>query len=345
MKKKKMTSLWITTTLLLMAGFIQAQSVYHPITDGCIWLVSDEKYKTAGDTVIDGQTYLKLYRQVGNQPSESFWDNAQYFAAIRNDTAGRKVYAYLPAGMWVRKSDMTFAMFQTEEAQEVLLFDFSLRLGDTVHFYTLGEHIFFECEAVCVESAQIWCGEHDGSLVSHQYAAGDSLVYLSDSSSRRQFFLSNTSMAINLQHVWIEGIGSIYGNDEMALSTTDAGHKILLCFTDSLGGALQTGFDFDEDPDDCYSNGFGGEVSEVEKLFAKIYPNPATEWLHISSQQMEDKDISVRIFNTMGLCVYSETYEELELDKVISVDFLPKGIYTIILEQSKKYYTQKIIKL
>ena len=78
-----------------------AQEVYHPITDGSVWSVSNEKYMTAGDTVLDGKTYLKIYRQVGDYPFEFSLEDAEYFAAIRNDAVGKKVYVYLPSGTQV----------------------------------------------------------------------------------------------------------------------------------------------------------------------------------------------------------------------------------------------------
>lgn len=90
-KKMLLSAIFLATTGLW------AQT-YHPITNNCTWSVSNEKYMTAGDTLLNGKTYLKIYYQKGNQPFEFSLENADFFAAIRNDSAEKKVYAYLPAG-------------------------------------------------------------------------------------------------------------------------------------------------------------------------------------------------------------------------------------------------------
>ena len=349
--KKKMTQTTKTsgrlcaaatmTALLLVVLYGHAQNDYHPIADGCTWSVSDEKYMTAGDTVIDGKTYHKIYKQTDNQPFEFNLIQAEYFAAIRNDTAGRKVYAYLPAGTWVRKT-ITFEMYQTEEAQEVLLFDFTLHTGDTTHFFTLGEQVSFECEAVCAESAHIWCGEHNGQLEGHQYDVGDSLVYLSDNSSRRQLFLNNTSSGINIQHVWIEGIGSIYGNDELVLMGSDAGYKILLCFTDNKGAQYQTGFDFDNNPTDCFNNGFGSDVPERVFHSISVYPNPTDDILYV---ELSGAGIqSVGLYDLQGRVVGANNYSPLQGTAMISVRNVPAGVYVLrVTDENGREYHSKIV--
>ena len=84
---KKILPLLFFAALFAALDVVQAQSEYHPIADGCSWSVSNEKYMTAGDTVLDGKTYLKVYRQEGNMPFEFNLEEAEYFAAIRNDLA------------------------------------------------------------------------------------------------------------------------------------------------------------------------------------------------------------------------------------------------------------------
>jgi len=333
----------IMVVLLLVVSYGLAQNDYHPINDGCSWSVSNEKYMTAGDTVLDGKSYHKIYKQTDNQPFEFNLSQAEYFAAIRNDTAERKVYAYLPAGTWVRKT-ITFEMYQTEEAQEVLLFDFSLHTGDTTRFFTLGEQVSFECEAVCVESAHIWCGEHNGQLEGHQYDVGDSLVYLSDNSSRKQLFLNNKSSGINIQHVWIEGIGSIYGNDELALMGSDAGYKILLCFTDITGAQYQTGFDFDNNPTDCFNNGFGSDVPERVFQSISVYPNPTDDVLYIELSGMEIANVA--LYDLQGRIVGANNYSPLQgTTATLSLKSVPSGVYLLrVTDTNGREHHQKIVK-
>ncbi len=331
--------------VMFAASLASAQDIYHPITDGCIWSVSNEKYMTYGDTLLGGRTYLKLYRQVGNQSFEFNLEEAEYFAAIRNDSAGKKVFAFLPEGTWIQNLD-DYLEIQIDTAMEVLLYDFSLKIGDTVCYYSLGKDGYVaKSYAVRTETANIYVGQHDNSAVTHHYSAADTLVYLSDNSSRSQILLQGLSSFPN-DNVWIEGIGGIRGfNEELQMNLSDYGQRILLCFSDSLGVTFQTEFDFDEDSNDCFNNGFGGDVPEIGKLDVKIYPNPLTEQLYISVNQLEDSRLSLHIFNVMGVCVYRDAVEGLEVDKIINLDFLPKGAYMILIEQSDKNFTQKIIKL
>lgn len=331
----------ILLSLFLAAIGLRAQS-YYPITDGCTWSVSEEKYMTAGDTVLNGKTYYKIYKQIDNQPFEFDLSQAEFFAAIRNNSAERKVYAYLPEGTWIRDF-VGYSSFQIDTAMEVLIYDFSLEIGDTVNCYILGDYVT-RSVAVRTETANMDIGWDGYSPVVHQYGVVDTMVTLSDNSSRKQIFLRD--LYANLYHVWIEGIGSIRGFDEgMQMFWSDYGYRILLCFTDSLGTQFQTEYDLDNDPNDCFSNGYGGDVQESEFLDIKIYPNPVTDKLHISLSQMENREMYLQIINTMGLCVYREKLVGLDYEKNINISLLPKGIYMLVIKQSKNHFTHKIIKL
>ena len=73
----------IIKKMLLFAIFLATTGLwaqtYHPITNNCTWSVSNEKYMTAGDTLLNGKTYLKIYYQKGNQPFEFSLENADFF--------------------------------------------------------------------------------------------------------------------------------------------------------------------------------------------------------------------------------------------------------------------------
>jgi len=338
------TALVLIALLLTMSVIpLQAQSEYHPVANGCVWSVSNEKYMTAGDTMLDGKTYLKLYRHVGSQPFEFSLDNADYFAAIRNDSAEKKVYAYLPAGTWIRNlSD--YSVIQTDTAMDVLLYDFSLAIGDTICYYSIGSSVT-KSYAVRAESASIYVGQSGYTAVNHQYSSLDTLVYLSDNSFRNQILLQGLSYHLK-DNVWIEGVGGVRGFDEgTQMNLSDYGQKVLLCFSNSVGAIFQTEFDFDGTPDDCFSVGFGGDVPENEMPDITVYPNPVKNQLKIYTQQFDNQNIHIRIFNVMGVCVFDDTFDGSSCDKEVNLGFLPKGIYMIKLEQSKKHFAYKIIKL
>lgn len=335
--------------LSLLFGFIlcltavQAQTKYHPITEGCTWSVSDEKFITLGDTVLEGKTYLKLYRQFGNQPFEINPDNTQYFAAIRDDSVERKVYAYLPAGTLIHDI-VDFSSSRTDTAMEVLLYDFSLKVGDTLIYYLLGDNVV-KSAVVRIEAANITVGWNGFSSIEHQYDETDTVVSLSDNTFRNLVFLKDVTY-FGRDYVWIEGVGSVRGFDEGSqVLLSDYGNRILLCFADSLAAAFQTGYDNDDDPNDCFCIGFGGDMPVHEMLNVKIYPNPIIENMCISAQKFDDGDLTVNIFNTMGICVHRETIKGTESDKRINLKHLPNGIYVVQIEQLEGSFTHKIIKL
>lgn len=331
-----------TVVMLLVVFAGKAQEVYHPITDGCIWSVSNEKYMTAGDTVLDGKTYLKIYRQIGFQPFEFNLEDAEYFAAIRNDLEEKRVYVYLPAGTSVW--DYQYGNYVANTGKEVILYDFSLQTGDTVTYYTINptSQAAMAFHAHRSDTAHMQIGYDNGQSQYMVYQNSDSLITMSDGSTRRRILMY--SDITGQDEVWIDGIGRLGGFEDCHIGVADNPSKILLCYSDSLGVSYQTGFEFD-DFEDCFSNGFGGDVIEIEKLNVKIYPNPVTEKLHISAQQLEDNYLTVHIFNTMGICVYSENITGMEYDYEFNLKHLPKGIYMVELKNSKKYNTQKIIKL
>lgn len=341
---KRILQSTLILALALAAGTTaMAQNTYHPITDGCTWSVSNEKYMTAGDTVLDGKTYLKLYRQVENQPFEFSLENAEYFAAIRDDSTERKVYAYLPAGIGIYDV-INHSTIHSDTAMDVLIYDFSLKPGDTTIYYTLGDYIV-KCAAVRKTIADISVGWQGFSSVHHHYDESDTSIILSDNTTRSQIFLH--ALTYNATDgVWIEGIGSIRGFDEgTQVILSDYGYRTLLCFADSTAASFQSGFDFDDDSGDCFTNGFGGDVPEREKLNIRVYPNPVTDLLIISTLWPCDDLSSVQILDIAGSCVYQRLFTDSISETAIDMKQLPKGLYILQIQQSNKRNCCKIIKL
>ena len=330
-------------TLLIFSVFAwaSAQDAYHPITEGCTWSVSNEKYMTAGDTVLDGKTYLKIYRQVSDQPFEFSLDNAEYFAAIRNDSAEKKVYAYIPAGRYIRNlSD--YSVFQTDSAMDVLVYDFSLEIGDTLTYYIMGD-VVAKAVSVRTESASIYVGRQGYSSVNHHYTAEDSVVYLSENSARRQILLHGLSYSTQ-NNLWIEGIGGIRGFDEGSqIIISDYGKKTLLCFSDDSGVAFQTEYDFDNEPDDCFCNGYGGDVPERTIRPISVYPNPADDLLYV---ELSGAGIANAVlYDLQGRIVADAANAGGRSTATVNVHSIPAGVYLLrVTDTDGKEYHRKIVK-
>ena len=334
-----------TVAMLLVVFAGKAQEVYHPITDGCIWSVSNEKYMTVGDTVLDGKTYLKIYRQVGDQPFEFSLEDAEYFAAIRNDSVGKKVYAYLPAGTWVYDQFNQLTIIDT--GMEVLLYDFSIQLEDSFCYYTIRPtfHAAQEIFAYRSESAYVVEGYENGQSLYTVYENSDSLITISDGSTRRRILLEITWGVDYWNDVWIEGIGRLNGFNDQAGFETDVPLKMLLCYSDNNGATYQTGYDFDGS-DDCFNYGHGGgDVPEREMLKVKIYPNPTDDVLFIElSGGAEISNIA--LYDLQGRVVGANNHSPLQgMATTLDVKSVPAGIYILrVTDTEGKEYHRKIVR-
>jgi hypothetical protein len=338
--KKRATLLFLSLLLAGATGALRAQDLYHPITDGCSWSVSNEKYMTAGDTVLDGKTYLKLYRQVGSQPFEFNLQDAEFFAAIRDDSAERKVYAYLPAGTWIRDLN-DFSETRTENAMEVLVYDFSLNIGDTVNHYVIGEYVV-KSAAVRVAATSVNVGWSGYSSITHQYSEEDSVVVLSDNSTRNMVFLHGIYQTAK-NNVWIDGVGSIRGFDEgPQIAWSDYGLRTLLCFSDNLDATFQTEFDFDNASGDCFNNGFGGDVPENSTSKVNIYPNPAMQYVVLEKGTGEKMHGSVVITDVLGRQCLQQRAEGAKCQ--IELSDLPVGMYFLTYSDGERTVTRKFMK-
>lgn len=332
---------------LILSNHISAQTPYRLFTDGCEWSVSDEKYMTAGDTVIDGVSYLKLYRQISNQPFEINLSDAQYYTAIRNDTAGKKVYCNLPAGTRVYRNNQQLR--QTETSQEYLLYDFSIALGDTVTYYTLFRDYntgqvggVVECKSVRSNFAYITSSSTGGNNHDDVCFYNDTTTaVLSNGDTCRRILLEGlTPLMIN--DIWMEGIGSIMGFSNEFYEWQDAPSKRLLCFNDAEGVFLHTGFDLDATLDNCYNKSYTNSVSERDAERFTLYPNPASQSFAIGFTDQQESLKQVRVFDMLGKEVMSV---ENSSSKTINITNLPAGMYVVrVLSQSGKGFSAKLVK-
>ena len=150
--------------LLYFSGFAQLQHFFP--NSNSYFSVSYMKFWFEGEVVIDGLQYKKVYMQY-DDPIADF-SKAQYFAAIREDTDAEKVYCYY-------------------EGEEYLLYDFSVNVGDVVHFYSFWPYL--RPREQVVESV-------DYVLIDNEY--------------RRRINFLHDRWSVYTES-WIEGIGSTNG--------------------------------------------------------------------------------------------------------------------------------------
>ncbi len=335
----------LMTISLFFSARLSAQIPYRTITNGCEWSVSDEKYMTLGDTLINGVSYMKVYCQKSNQPFEFDPSNALYFTAIRDDSVNRKVYCNMPAGTWIVRNNNEIG--RTEEPQEFLLYDYSLSVGETVTFYTLlidinsDYYVVNEGVATRVESCGLLSGVLNGDSQSG-YDNNDTVVHLSDGTAHKVISLVVDINYLHTEDVWIEGIGSVWGFNNYFFDNEDYGERRLLCFTNAEGADMHTGFDLDENPDDCYNKDYTSGISEKDNKNLVLYPNPASQTFVINFTEAQEGVKQVRIFDMLGKEVMSI---ENPSSNTINIANLPTGIYAVcILSQSGRSNTSKLVK-
>jgi hypothetical protein len=82
-------------------------------------------------------------------------------------------------------------------------------------------------------------------------------------------------------------------------------------------------------------------VSEIAlENLVKVYPNPATEWIQIST----DSDFigaTVRVFDQKGALVYSGVISNSQ--EQVQVGNWSKGVYQIFVTHNEKQYNTSVV--
>jgi hypothetical protein len=292
--------------LFISPFFSKAQTnVYHPFPDSnAVWNVhtilyglcnwsgaaneeSLNSYILTGDTVIGSYTYHKIETPVyliavtGDTACDTSYTIAgQYSGAIRQDTVSRKVFFIEP-----------------DSSSEVLLYDFTLQVGDTVRSYITRD-----------------CNAFDDAVV----GAVDSVLI--DGSYRNRWRIHYLGWPAT--HV-IEGIGSTSGLLEQVICPfVDGAQGTLVCFKEN--GIVK----YPDTPSNCDLL-TAMQVNPDKIVSYSIYPNPAHNSFTITSPFQNAR---VEIYNVLGEKVYSKGLTPGPSPKgegsTVSLDVRP-GIYFV----------------
>jgi hypothetical protein len=305
----------ILVLLLVQMNAAKAQTnVYHPFPDSnAVWnfnysLVcmmwpggsthANYSIIISGDTIINNTQYKKLYIPAVdlNMSGTCNEPNGGYKGAIRQDTTNRKVYIIPPVSV-----------------SEVLLYDFSMQVGDTLKGYLT--QWFFSPDTVQAI---------DSILIGNSYRKRWVINYCYD------FYL-------------IEGIGSTYGLTEQSPG----------CILDCCPGIYLTCFKQDNQilyPDTattCEIITVSVDEKENMEHGITIFPNPASDVLNISFNVEKPGDVALLLYNLLGqetIFLLSEKVNIGENNINVSVADMPDGIYFLKLLINENVITKKIIK-
>jgi len=264
--------------------------------------------KIGNDTIINGIRYYELL--TARDEFSSIWTSNGY---IRECIVSRSVY-YKPIA----------------NESEILLYDFSLQVGDEVLSYdfifpTRRHNVLIRVEAI------------DYVLIGEKLRKRMN-VRVTDLS--RDFFRN---------HVWIEGIGNMDGFLRSTFGTPIAGGGpiSLLCFfqNDELIYKNDNVWIYNpEDIDifeDCFAwwiRGSQSNTHDIKNSNIKIYPNPVADILTVSCS---NNAISrIEIFDNLGRKVYSQAYKN-----TINVGHFSKGLYFLkVYDTNEQVSVFKFIK-
>ena len=250
---------------------------------------------TSGDTVeFNGLKYLEV------KSGTSYWDT-NTIGGLREDTLTKKIYY---------KNDI-----------EIVLYDFSLDIGDT---------IFYE--------------KQYGNPESVYYKVVDSIGTIQLNGEQRKKWYLTTSM-YNMKDIWIEGIGSVirYGllNPIMPDIPTDASSTYFGCF--KYENILYFNREATNSTD-CPCSQWLVSVPEVKRETdeIKLYPIPTKDKLNINLGNTTYENLEIYTCNSKLLeKTKINSRETIELN----LDNFEKGIYFIKFSGKDNVSLKKIVKL
>ncbi|MDD2191911.1 MAG: T9SS type A sorting domain-containing protein [Bacteroidales bacterium] len=240
------------------------------------------------DTIIEFASYKKLYLLSSNNPNTAI---PHYIGGLR-ENAEKQVF------------------YKRDTFESVLLYDFSLSLGDT---FTSPDAYPYIYEVISI----------------------DTINY--EGIQRRVFKIAIFGFN-DVVAKWIEGIGNFEGLlFDMNIRTTTA-HiwGRIRCYEHN---EVLLYHDFSHGGDDCITPLVGLNDIIKQDNSITLYPNPANNQVNISSENIIN---SIEIFNSLGQSVYKTNVKSRE--KIIDINSLSKGVYVIGVNTENGYIKKKLIK-
>ena len=259
MRKKFIIFLFVVLSVNL-----SAELHYFLPRNNAVMSILDHKYWFEGDTIIDNVRYTKVYRQ--KCKSEMECGELLYYAAVREDTIGEKIYAVYPC-------DSAMLPYIPYLCDEVLLADFNVQVGDQIDVYA--NWPWFDKRSVTINDI-------DSILIDNQFRKRINLV------NYYNFGVSDS---------WVEGFGSItFGLFfPSPKSVCDVGDMpMFLCM--HINGELVY-----RNPayDTCFVRDSGTDIPFIKMSKKKIYYTVASDQLYIQG------NYTYRIYDVCGSLVLS----------------------------------------
>ncbi|MBP1672799.1 MAG: hypothetical protein H6Q25_614 [Bacteroidetes bacterium] len=339
MKKSIFIKLFSIVLLLFMTISVFAQNIssesvkfsnstYKPFKSNSLWSVSDMKYMTFGDTIINSKEYMKVYKQTQHQPFEFDIDHSSYYAAIRNDSINKKVFVIF------KDQELVFDIYGYQipcnADDEFLLYDFSLNIGDTAIVIDDYYH-----------SLNLYTVKRVNNIETIENS--DSLIVLSNSDTVKRILLQahnpNVGLVVSSYYI-LESIGSSSGLFQQFPCSFfyDGGCWELICYSHNNELLYSSSSNLNND---CFQPVTGVKVEEFESGSQNIiYPNPSNGIVSINGVDFENRSIILKIYDIQGREMVNKPIYTNTLD----FNWLENGIYMYSLfENGIKIISNKLI--
>lgn len=230
-------------------------------------------YGLMGDTTINAISYSKLY-----EFSDTVFNSyAEYLGGLREDTL-RKVY-YTGKDFW-----------GGDFADEILLYDFSKNIGDTIEYGIWGETIIQDIDSV---------------LIGNNY--------------RKRYYVDSYGYDF-----FIEGIGSIHGllSPITEIPTKTYTFWELVCYKQN-----DTVLFINSNYNRCFP--ILDNIELMDKTITeniKIYPNPVIDISVIELSNLQTGNYKIEIYNPLGITIFTKSISSDSNIEIRRNDLLP-GLY------------------
>lgn len=288
------------------------QEVY-PLFNNSEWLHSGVqetegylpiRFYENGDTLILGKSYKRIIKE--NTSIEGL-TSSPFHTGLRRDTS------------FLREDLINKQIWRLDQSNtEILEFDFNLKPGDihpTRNNYTLTK----------VDTLQ------------------------TEEGPRRRFTFDRTTPSPFLFYiVWIEGIGNINKTNPLdaghALMEADSTFQGLLCMTQNGNliynqGHINLGL-----PGGCANNiTVDTRVATILDPALKVFPNPANNYLYLSSESLVGQEVDIVIHDLLGQRLSMQKVR-LSKNHKISIAQLGKGAYILSISTNQGLQSLRFIK-
>lgn len=273
--------------------------IYYPFPDSnAIWNNEShwgyytwiQRFCVYGDTTINTQLYDKIYL-IENDSILNI-NNMTYFAALRENST-KQVFVKL-----------------NDDYDEILMYDFSLNIGDTIHSNSPYGYLKFPTNTI----------------------SDIDIIELENNQFRRRFRLNDSG------EYWIEGIGSTNGLFYPIYETLIGTANDLLCYKQND----TTIYLNNPECDKCFCSLATSILESTKKSnILKIYPNPGTSEIFIEPP-FEQGLSTIYIYNSNGNLIKAINASSFPLK--LKIKDLPLGIYFIQVIRGEFVCGQKFIK-